>query len=159
MPPAAAYTLSGDLGGFVIDPSSSTVAVKFLDENRVYVGHRNPAAGHRVGSHVLDRVHPPLRHWRDPGGHPQRAGRGDLRDQNPVLGNYNNAYADNLSFTVNDPTSPLDPAPPESNVGQLDHVFMVYLENKGVGQIVGSPNAPYIKSSSPTMDTRPTTTG
>ena len=29
-------------------------------------------------------------------------------------------------------------------MGQLDHVFMVYLENKGMGQIVGSPNAPYI---------------
>ena len=66
-------------------------------------------------------------------------------DRNPVLGNYNNAYADNLSFTVNDPTlTPATLARPASKVGQLDHVFMVYLENKGVGQIVGSPNAPYI---------------
>jgi hypothetical protein len=66
-------------------------------------------------------------------------------DRNLVLGNYNNAYADNLSFTVNDPgLTPAPLAPPASNVGDLDHVFMVYLENKGVGQIVGSPNAPYI---------------
>jgi hypothetical protein len=68
-----------------------------------------------------------------------------LNDCNPVLGNYNNAYADNLSFTINDPSmTPATLAPPESTVGELDHVFMVYLENKGVGQIVGSPNAPYL---------------
>jgi hypothetical protein len=33
-----------------------------------------------------------------------------------------------------------------SNVGQLDHVFMVYMENKGFSDIVGSPNAPYLNS-------------
>lgn len=61
-------------------------------------------------------------------------------DRNPVHGNYNNASADNLSFTVNDPAlTPATLAPPVSTVGDLDHVFIVYVENKGVTQIVGSP--------------------
>ena len=72
------YTLSGDLGGFLIDPSRSTVTVNFLDENGVTLGTGHPAAGHCVGSLVLHRVHPPHRLWRDPGQHPQRAGRGDV---------------------------------------------------------------------------------
>ncbi len=33
-----------------------------------------------------------------------------------------------------------------SKVGQLDHVFLIYMENKGVADIVGSLNAPYINS-------------
>ena len=33
-----------------------------------------------------------------------------------------------------------------SDVGQLDHVFLIYMENKGVNDIVGSPNAPYLNS-------------
>jgi hypothetical protein len=42
--------------------------------------------------------------------------------------------------------APPDPAPPTSDVKPLDHVIMVYMENHGVGDIVGSPNAPYINS-------------
>jgi hypothetical protein len=64
-----------------------------------------------------------------------------------VLGNYNNAYADNISFATG--SANLVPAvlsAPESTVGQLDHVFMVYMENKGVSDILGSPNAPYLNS-------------
>jgi hypothetical protein len=33
-----------------------------------------------------------------------------------------------------------------SHVGQLDHVFLIYMENQGVGAILGNPNAPYINS-------------
>src|SRR5581483_3897596 len=36
--------------------------------------------------------------------------------------------------------------PPASNVGQLDHVFLIYMENKGANDILGSPNAPFINS-------------
>ncbi|HZQ34225.1 MAG TPA: alkaline phosphatase family protein, partial [Mycobacterium sp.] len=36
--------------------------------------------------------------------------------------------------------------PPVSTVRSLDHVFMVYLENKGYNDVVGSPNAPYLNS-------------
>ncbi len=68
-------------------------------------------------------------------------------DNDTFLGNYNGAYADNESFTVGDPSLTAAPlTPPTSDVGQLDHVFLIYLENKGAGDIVGSPNAPYINS-------------
>src|SRR5262249_23643337 len=68
-------------------------------------------------------------------------------DRNPVLGNYNNAYADNLSFTVGDPTLTAAPlTPPTSHVGSLDHVFVIYMENMGNGNIVGSPNRPSVNS-------------
>jgi hypothetical protein len=33
-----------------------------------------------------------------------------------------------------------------STVKPLDHVFLIYMENKGVNDIVGSPNAPYLNS-------------
>ena len=83
----------------------------------------------------------------DSGRHPQRAGGRDLHRLQPAPGNYNNAYADNLSFTVGAALpAPAPPAPPVSTVGALDHVFMVYLENKGYADIVGSPNAPYLNS-------------
>ena len=58
-----------------------------------------------------------------------------LKDCNPYSGNYNNAYADNLSFTVGAADLPPAPlTPPISTVGALDHVFLVYMENKGVGR-------------------------
>jgi hypothetical protein len=40
--------------------------------------------------------------------------------------------------------APPPPAPPVSKVAPLDHVFMVYLENHGVKDVVGSRNADYI---------------
>jgi hypothetical protein len=68
-------------------------------------------------------------------------------DNDTFLGNYNGAYADNESFTVGDPNLTAAPlAAPTPHVGHLDHVFLIYMENKGVGDIVGSPNAPYINS-------------
>jgi hypothetical protein len=139
------YTLSGDLGGFLIDPSRSTVTVNFLDEDEATLGTgtlRSVTAWDRWFSTGF--IHRAIA-----GSIPVNTRSAQVvvtfDDRNPVLGNYNNAYADNLSFTVNDPDlAPAILAPPEANVGQLDHVFMVYLENKGVGQIVGSPNAPFI---------------
>ena len=70
-----------------------------------------------------------------------------FNDRCPVLGHYNDAYADNVSFTVGDTS--LTPAPlktPTSTVGHIDHVQLIYMENKGVGNIIGSPNAPFINS-------------
>src|SRR5262249_19948669 len=68
-------------------------------------------------------------------------------DRCPVLGNYNDAYADNLSFTVGDPNlTPAQLTIPTSNVGHIDHVQVIYMENHGVGDIIGSPNAPFINS-------------
>ena len=66
-------------------------------------------------------------------------------DQNPVLGNYNNAYADNVSFTVDDPSlTPGTPTPPASKVGHSTTCSWSTWRTRATGHIIGSPNAPYI---------------
>lgn len=144
-PGGVQYQLSGDLGGFLIDPSRTKVTVDFLDSQGAVLG-----TGALAPVTALDRwLMTDLLHRETVGRIPVGARSARVvvtfDDNNPVLGNYNNAYADNLSFKVD--AAGLAPAPlksPDSTVGQLDHVFMVYLENKGVGQIIGSPNAPYL---------------
>jgi hypothetical protein len=144
-PGGVQYQLSGDLGGFLIDPSRTKVTVDFLDDHGATLG-----AGSLAPVTALDRwLMTDLLHRETVGRIPVGARTARVvvtfDDHNPVLGNYNNAYADNLSFKV-DATdlAPAPLAPTLSTVGGLDHVFMVYLENKGVGQIIGSPNAPYL---------------
>ncbi|MDA0252791.1 MAG: hypothetical protein O3A42_17900, partial [Actinobacteria bacterium] len=155
---ATTYNLSAWLGGFLFDRSGSSVKVSFLDENQTYLGD---AKLNRVG---------PLERWFQTG-FKQRSTAGTLptgtryaqvvvtlEDRNFVtlgipwlLGgvdfDYNNAYADNISFTIGaDLPAPPDPSPPVSAVGELDHVFMVYMENKGYNDIVGSTKAPFLNS-------------
>lgn len=141
------YTLSADLGGQTWNPSYATVQVSFLDAN-----------GHVLGTGSLN----PVTVWDRLGftGFEQRDITGTVpegtssalvtttfTDTNQYLGAYNGAYADNESFTVGDPSlAPAPLLPPESDVGHLDHVFVIYMENKGFDDIVGSPNAPYINS-------------
>ena len=142
------YTLSGSLGGFILDPSAASVRVDFLDENQLFLG----SAQLRPVT-LLDRglLQTELLQREASGTIPvgTRSARVvvTFTDRNPATGNYNNAYADNLSFTVGAALpAPALPTPPVSTVGPLDHVFMVYLENKGYGDIVDSPNAPYLNS-------------
>ena len=142
------YTLSGSLGGFILDPSAASVTVDFLDDKQLWLG-----SGQLKPVTLLDRglLQTELLQRETSGTIPEgtRSARVvvTLKDCNPAIGDYNNAYADNLSFTVGAALpAPPPPAPPVSTVGQLDHVFMVYLENKGVTDIVGSPNAPYLNS-------------
>jgi hypothetical protein len=144
---AVPFTLSGRLGGYLWDPSAAWVTVDFLGADNKVLG-----TGQLAPVTVFDR-------WFQTGVL-QRATSGTIpegtrsarvvvnfSDWNPVPDTYNNAYADNLSFTVGaDLPAPPDPTPPASTVGQLDHVFMVYLENHGYTDIVGSPNAPYLNS-------------
>lgn len=145
------FNLSGYLGGYLLDPSFATVKVEFLDENKLYLG------GATIGP-VSN-----LERWGQTG-FQQRTAIGTLpvdtrtavvtltmHDLNPVVigftARYNNAYADNLSFSIGTAQSaPPDPAPPLSDVQALDHVFLVYMENKGYDDIVGSPNAPFLNS-------------
>jgi len=141
------FTLSADLGGQGWDPSTATVQVTFLDSHGAVLGSDslNPVT-------VWDRLGFTGFEERDisgtvPEGTTSAQVTTTFTDKDWVLGNYNGAYADNESFTVGDPN--LTPAPlttPTSDVGQLDHVFLIYLENKGVDDIVGSPNAPYLNS-------------
>ena len=141
------YTLSGDLGGFTIDPSAASVTVVFLGANNQKLG-----AGEIGPVTALDRGFQTGLLTRQTSGTVPVGTRSaqvvvTFTDSNPVAGNYNNAYADNLSFTVGAALPPPPPPkPPASTVGQLDHVFIIYMENKGATDIVGSPNAPYINS-------------
>jgi hypothetical protein len=141
------YTLSADLGGQGWDPSYASVQVTFLDAHGDVLGTAslNPVT-------VWDRLGITGFEERDisgtvPVGTTSAEVTTIFTDQNTFLGNYNDAYAANESFTVGDPSlTPAPLTPPTSDVGQLDHVFLIYMENKGVGDIVGSPNAPYINS-------------
>ncbi len=142
------YTLSGALGGYFLDPSRASVTVNFLDANKGYLG-----SGQIGPVTALDRwLQTGLQESASTGSIPVGTRSAQIvvtfDDRNPAPGNYNNAYADDISFTVGDVglLPPAAPTPPVSTVGALDHVFMIYMENKGAGNIVGSPNAPYINS-------------
>ncbi|MGB6209059.1 alkaline phosphatase family protein, partial [Mycobacterium sp.] len=141
------YTLSADLGGQGLNASEASVQVSFLDAHGdvLGTGSLNPVT-------VWDRLGITGLEERDisgtvPEGTTSAQVTTTFTDENPFLGNYNGAYADNESFTVGDPSLTAAPlTPPTSDVGQLNHVFLIYMENKGVNDIVGSPNAPYINS-------------
>ena len=95
------YTLSGSLGGFILDPSAASVRVDFLDENQLFLG----SAQLRPVT-LLDRglLQTELLQREASGTIPvgTRSARVvvTFTDRNPATGNYNNAYADDLSFTV-----------------------------------------------------------
>ncbi|HUB57004.1 MAG TPA: alkaline phosphatase family protein [Mycobacterium sp.] len=141
------YDLSADLGGQGLNPSYASVQVTFLDDQGNVLGtdSLNPVT-------IWDRLGITGFEERDisgtvPEGTTSAEVTTTFTDQNAALGNYNSAYAANESFTVGDPSLTAAPlTPPTSDVGQLDHVFVIYMENKGVDDIVGSPNAPYINS-------------
>jgi hypothetical protein len=147
---AATYTLSGWLGGYLLDLSAASVKVDFLDSNRTYLGTTSIGP---VG--VLERLFQTgLRERATSGTLPEGTRYAQvvltLRECNPVTigfnADYNAAFADNLSFTVSaDLPAPAVSIPP-STVGELDHFFMVMMENKGYDDIVGSPNAPFLNS-------------
>lgn len=152
------FNLSGWLGGYLFDKSAASVKVDFLDANKTYLGSAGLSP---VGA--LQRLFQT--------GFKQRSTSGELPigtryaqvavtldDRQFVtlgipwlLGGvdfaYNYAFADNIAFSVGaDLPAPPDPTPPVSTVGELDHVFMVYMENKGFEDIVGSTKAPFINS-------------
>jgi phosphoesterase family protein len=141
------YTLSADLGGQGLNASEASVQVTFFDAHGdvLGTGSLNPVT-------VWDRLGITGFEERDisgtvPDGTTSAQVTTTFTDLNPFLGNYNSAYADNESLTVGDPSLTAAPlTAPTSNVGQLDHVFLIYLENKGAGDIVGSPNAPFLNS-------------
>ncbi|HPY23315.1 MAG TPA: alkaline phosphatase family protein [Mycobacterium sp.] len=148
---SVSYDLSGWFGGFLWDFSAASVQVNFLDEQKLYLGSA------QIGPvTALDRWLMTGFKERETSGYIPEGTRTaevvlTLADHNPrIIGfraDYNNAYADNLSFTISsDAVSPAPLEPPASQVGELDHVIMVYMENKGYDDIVGSPYAPYLNS-------------
>ncbi len=141
------YDLSADLGGALIDPSAASVTVNFLNAGDVSVGTGKLAPVTALGRLFQTELLPENTAGTIPVDTTSAQVTVTFTDKNPLLGNYNNAYADNISLTVGAPLSaPPPPTPPVSTVGSLDHVFLIYLENKGVNDIVGSPNAPYLNS-------------
>ncbi|MCH9710156.1 MAG: hypothetical protein K0U69_11695 [Actinomycetia bacterium] len=145
------YNLSGWLGGWLANLSSASVKVDFLDANKTYLDTTSIGS---VG--VLERFFGTKLLERETSGSVPTGTRyaqvDVILDQVNIfpLGinvDYNSAFADNISFTVSaDLPAPPPPTPLVSTVGELDHVFMVYMENKGYGDIIGSPNAPYLNS-------------
>ncbi len=141
------FALSADLGGYLIDPSRASVKVNFLDANKGFISSAEIKPVTALGRLFQTGLQSRSITGVIPDGAESAQIVVTLTDRNPILGNYNNAYADDLSFTVGTVLpAPPDPTPPVSHVGDLDHVVMVYMENHGVGDIVGSPNAPYINS-------------
>ena len=145
------YDLSAQLGGWLINPGAASVTVNFLDSNRLYLGTAS------IGPvNLFDRFFQTTLLDRSvtgtlPTGTQYAQVTVNLRAWTPILpglnADYNSAFADNISFTVSDPTQTAGTlAPPVSTVGSLDHVYMVYMENKGYNDIVGSPNAPFLNS-------------
>ena len=147
------YDLSAQLGGWLINPGAASVKVDFLDANKLYLGTAS------IGPVTMfDRLFQTVLQDRSstgtlPTGTQYAQVTVNLHAWNPIFpglnADYNSAFADNVSFTVSDSglaPAPVPPAPPASTVGALDHVFMVYMENKGYNDIVGSPNAPFLNS-------------
>ena len=143
------YNLSGWLGGYSFDPSAASVKVTFLDANKATLGTNSigpvTAFQRLFAINLLERSTNGVL----PTG--TRFAQVDVTfdDKNPVkigfAAGYNDAFADNLSFTIGaNLPAPGDPTPPISKVGDLQHVYMVYGENKGYTNIVGSPNAPFL---------------
>ena len=147
------YTLSADLGGRLLNPSSASVNVTFLSANGAVLG-----TGSTGSVTLLDRLgftefQPREISGMIPAGTTSALVTTTFADHNLILGHYNDAYADNVSLTVGDPSlTPAQLTVPTSNVGHIDHVQLIYMENKGVGDIIGSPNAPYINSLIKTQD-------
>ena len=145
------YNLGAWLGGYSFDPSAASVKVTFLDANKNKIGTgriRPVTAWDRLFAiNLLQRS--------TTGTLPTgtRYAQVDVifDDKNPIRyglnADYNDAFADNISFTVGtDVPAPPPPAPIASTPPALDHVFMVYMENKGYHDIRGSRNAPYLNS-------------
>ena len=141
------YVLSADLGGRLLNPSSASVHVTFYSSTGAVLG-----TGSTGSVSLLDRLGMTGFQQREvfgtvPAGTTSAVVTTTFNDRCPILGHYNDAYADNVSLTVgNSSLTPGQLKVPTSTVGQIDHVQLIYMENKGVGNIIGSPNAPFINS-------------
>jgi hypothetical protein len=142
---AVPFTLSGWLGGSQKDRSDATVTVRFLDASSQQLG-----SAASIGPVTrADRQHKTELLPRSTTGTVPVGARSasvvvSFTDRNGD--GYNDGFADDVSLTVGAELTALPLTPPTSNVGQLDHVFVVYMEDKGNGDIVGNSLAPYINS-------------
>jgi hypothetical protein len=146
---SVSYNLGAWLGGYSFDPSNASVKVTFLDANG------KPLGTGKIGPVTMwDRLFAINLLERSTTGTLPVGTRSaevdvEFKDLNPVKygfnANYNDAFADNISFTIGaDLPAPPPPTPIPSTPPALDHVFMVFGENKSADDIIGSRNAPYL---------------
>lgn len=142
------FTLSGWLGRSQGNDPSVTVTATFLDAHGDQLGSAAIGAiswHGRAGS----ALHPSSTSGTVPEGTTSATVVVSFSDLNPYVPRPHNSdgFADDLSLTVGDPSLTAAPlTPPTSNVGALDHVFVIVMEDRGDSDIVGSPQAPYINS-------------
>jgi hypothetical protein len=141
------YVLSADLGGRLLNPSSPSVRVTFLDASGHVLGTNSTGSVTLLNRLGFTEFQPREVTGTVPVGTTSAVVTTTFADHSPVLGHYNDAYVDNVSLRVGDTSlTPAPLTPPTPHVPHIDHVQVIYMENKGVGNIIGSPNAPYINS-------------
>ncbi len=143
------FNLGGWIGGTGSVPDTATVTATFLN-----------GEGRALGTATLDPVTPAMRD-NTTEFLPENAG-GTLPKQTRSVqivltitgptptdrSGHGQGYADNLSFTISSDrvAAPPPPTPPVATVPRFDHVFVVMMENQNYGDIIGSPQAPYLNS-------------
>jgi hypothetical protein len=145
------FTLDGWLGGNGLDTSAASVTLTFLAANAQALGSATigpVTVTDRLGITELDERSVTAK---VPAGARFARVALTLNDGTPpnllLANSYNDAYADNLSLRISAPVAaPAPPRPPASRIGRLDHVFMVFMENEGLNDILGSTSAPYLNS-------------
>lgn len=144
---AVPYTLSGWLGGNRLELSEASATVEFLAASQLPLGTGKIGPVSILQRGFQTELFPRETTGTIPAGTRSARVTVMFKDTHWAGGAYNHSYADNLSLTIGAPLpAPPLPTPPNSTVAPLDHVFLVYMENHGVKDVVGSPNAPYINS-------------
>lgn len=139
------YNLSALLGGMMWDPSEASITIDFLDQNKASLATNQIGPVTYLDHFLSTGLQERETSGTIPVGTYSAVVKVIFNDLNPSLDHYNNAYADNISFSISSNNAAAAAlTQPSSSVGSLDHIFVIYMENKGYSDIVGSPNAPFI---------------
>jgi hypothetical protein len=133
------YTVSADLGGRLLNPSSASVQVTFLSSTGAVLG-----TGSTGSVTLLDRLGFTEFQPREISGMiPARntyAVVTTTADRSPISAITMTPTPTTCRHRRRPRLTPAQLTVPTSNVGQIDHV-QVYMEAWGVGNIIGSPSA------------------
>ena len=131
------FALSGWLGGWDARPERATLTANFVDANGNATG--NPVTIANVDAEARNNVTALVQ--REVDGFVPAGTRQIIVTVQFLSGmeSYSNAFADNLSLTLNGSISGLAPAilaPPASTVPALDHVYVLMMENTNNADVV-----------------------